>query len=166
MGQISYPVLNRFGYSMYWNNMWDSLHMYNRFFLKSLFLTSFFSDFFNFYLSLNFFFFSNFFEKNIKYVREKFKSEVLKIDLNRHRKINKFYEESVSEALSSRVHMMVFGNWWILIIFLYQSHIVLEEEEEEIPETPYLTHYLNKLFFLKNNFNYFYKINTLSRTSF
>lgn len=166
MGQISYPVLNRFGYSMYWNDMWDSLYSYNRFLLKSLFLNFFFSDFFNFYLSLNFFFFSNFFEKNVSRIREKLIPEILNIDLTKFRKINKFYEENVSSSLTGRIHMLVFGGWWILSIFIYQSQIKTEEEEEFIPESPYTAHYLNKLFFFKNNLNYLSSINTFSKTVF
>lgn len=140
--------------------------MYNRFLLKSLFLNFFLSDFFNFYLSLNFFFFSNFFEKNITHLRDKFVPDLLKIDLKKYRKVNKFYEDHVSEALPGRIHMSVFSNWWIVNVFLYQPHIHVEEEDEELPETPYLPHYLNKLFFLKNNFNYFSQLNVLTKTFF
>lgn len=166
MGQISYPVLNRFGYSMYWNDMWDSLHSYNRFLLKSLFLNFFFFDFFNFYLSLNFFFFSNSFEKNVFRVREKLIPEILNIDLTKLRKINKFYEESVSFSLTGRIHMLVFGGWWILSIFIYQSQVKTEEEDEFISESLYTAHYLNKLFFFKNNLNYLSPINAFSKTVF
>jgi hypothetical protein len=49
---------------------------------------------------------------------------------------------------------------------LYQSKVKTEEEEELVPETPYLTHYLSKLFFYKNNLNYLSRVSILSKTGF
>lgn len=51
MGQISLPVLNRTGYSMFWSSVWDSKHNYNKLFkqdvaLKKLILSLFSERFF------------------------------------------------------------------------------------------------------------------------
>jgi len=38
MGQINLPVLNRTGYSMFWQSVWDEKHNFNRGFKEDILL--------------------------------------------------------------------------------------------------------------------------------
>jgi hypothetical protein len=163
VGQISYPILNRFGYSMYWNNMWDNINNYSKFFLKSLFFNSIFFNFFNFYLSLNFFFYTFFFEQNLRNARIGYFSKLKNIDLSKIHKPNKFYQTNVSDALAGRIRILVFSNWYIIITHLYLSEAPLDESSEEeeggfIPhsytENTKINNYIQSYVFYKNNLLY------------
>ena len=95
MGQAGIPILNKVGYSMFWNSMWDNKINYNRSSNEDVFLIKFMDLFLNDGISINTFnikkyninkqFFYNKYnlpEKNLNYIILKklfFKKNKLKI---------------------------------------------------------------------------------------
>jgi hypothetical protein len=47
VGQVSLPVLNRTGYSMFWSSVWDSKHNYNKLFKQDIILKRIIGSLFN-----------------------------------------------------------------------------------------------------------------------
>lgn len=163
MGQISYPILNRFGYSMYWNNMWDNTVNFNKFFLKTFFLNNVIFNFFNLYLTLNLFFLTNHFVKNLKRIRKYnfFKTRFLDFPLIL--RPNKFYQKHISSCLNGRIRIYIYSGWFILLTNIHSLDIgePLEDYAEKksrknfILRTPKLIDYLNNHLFYKNNISKF-----------
>ena len=165
MGQISYPILNRFGYSMYWNGMWDNLQQYSRFFLKNLFLNEFLSNFFNFYLTVNYFFFSNFFRKNIINGRQKFQTQLSKINVIKYRQTNNNYIKFLKKSFSGRVWVFFFNTWCITSVFIYSSKFKTKRIQPKTKKANFSLFFL-KLFVIKNNYNYFNKNKFFQKATF
>jgi hypothetical protein len=121
MGQISYPILNRYGYSMYWDNMWDNLQYYNKFFRKSLFFNFVFFNIFNFYLSLNFFFYTKNFYKNLDTCRNKYKNFYTRFNLESLKQINSNYGKNLNNTYPGKVWIFSIEQWYIISVLLYNS---------------------------------------------
>jgi hypothetical protein len=165
MGQISYPILNRYGYSMYWDNMWDNLQYYNRFFMKSLFFNLIFFNIFNFYLTLNFFFYTKNFYKNINYCRNKYKNFFLNLNLNSYKYINYNYGKSLNNVYPGKVWIFIIEQWYIISIFLYNSVFTKEDSEIENIKVKNIFPYMYSAIFSNcnivniNKYKYFLKEN-------
>ena len=154
MGQISYPILNRFGYSMYWNNMWDNISCYNKFLLKSLFFNNFFFNFFNFFLSLNFFFYTKHFNSNALTARQQNQGLIQNFDSKKIKKPNELYKEVASGYLSGRVGILVFNGWYIISINLYLLEQRIPEDnaksdDSDSSDPHLLDDYMHDFFFIK-----------------
>lgn len=80
--------------------------MYNRFLLKDLFFKTFFRDFFTFFLSLNFFFISRHFEKNVTNVRLKLNYLQQFDNIPAMRFIRDYMEENMEEIYTGKIHLL------------------------------------------------------------
>jgi hypothetical protein len=150
---------------MHWNGMWDNLQQYNKFFLKNLFLNSILSNFFNFYLTMNYFFFSNFFKKNALNSRKKKMNKILNINHYKYRTNNNNYIKFLKKSFSGRVWVFFFNTWCVTSIFIYTSKFKIKklkmQKKKEIINTLFF-----KFLFLKNNFQFFYKNNFFKKITF
>jgi len=155
MVQKSMPYVNKTGYSMFWNSMWDSKNNYSKFLQKDFFIKSFIdfflSDFvqnqFLFKLSLNknntnLLIFKqlynlNFLEKNKKYIN---------LYLN-----NNFN----SDILISKIWFFRYQNWIILYFFIFsKSNSYIFKKNLKIKKNSnFIYNYLNNYYSNLFNFN-------------
>lgn len=89
--------------------MWTNTIMYNRLLLKDLFFKTFFRDFFTFFLSLNFFFVSEQFEKNLLNVRPKLHYLQQFDDIPAMRFVRDFMEENMEEIYTGKIHLLSYN---------------------------------------------------------
>ena len=130
MGQPGIHILNKTGYSMFWNSMWDNKIMYTRMLKENIFLEKFFNLSLNDSISTNTIKFSdknvNIFKKNIHIVDSK-KSSIYKHLIN----LNKI------KHYSSKIWVLRYQKWIILYHFLYilnfdkNKSILLESNDKE-----------------------------------
>lgn len=153
MVQKNTPYINKTGYSMFWNSMWDnkinfSKNLQKDFFLKS-FINFFFSDFIfnqfvnNFKLNktnnlfiINYHNF-NFLNKNFKLIKSY---------------TNTFYESSF---ILSKIWLFKYQNWVVIYFYIFSKGIPIFKKNLKINKSKkmYLYNYLNNYYFNIFKFN-------------
>lgn len=112
MGQTSIAMLNKVGYSMFWNSMWDNKILYNRLLKEDIFIEKFFKLTFNDSLSINLINLKKINKKtflNYNYNIDSKKSSLYKHIMNNN-KINYF---------SSKIWVLKYQKWVIIYQFIY-----------------------------------------------
>lgn len=114
MGQSSISILNKVGYSMYWNSMWDNKIMYNRYLKEDIFLDKYFNLIFNDNVSLNVF--------NLKKINIIKNDHFLNQNINDTKTLNK-YLLSLNNTIhfSSKIWVLKYQKWLILYNFVFLS---------------------------------------------
>lgn len=115
MGQISIPMSNKVGYSMYWNSMWDNKINYSRSLKEDIYLNRFIILVFEDCISTKIIKFYNKSYSNLVLNKYNFHTKISnKKDFNNYLlKINKvtFY--------SSRLWILKYQKWIVLYFFIY-----------------------------------------------
>ena len=144
MGQTSIARLNKTGYSMFWNAMWDNKVNYSRFLKEDLYINDFFNLIFNDNMSLNIFNFKKInFKSNHNYV--------IFQNINNHQSLFK-YISSLNKIsyFSSKLWILRYQKW---VIFFYFLYIEKTPNNKKLLEDIF-NYNLNYSFFLKNYFNF------------
>ena len=128
MGRVSVPILNKSGYSMYWNSMWDDKLNYSRSLKEDIFLKEFVYLFFeggsNFMIFLNL----KDFSKKLEYFKKKYffktKKIIKKNDIGTEisyklviKKKNKF------RPYLSKVWLIRYQGWIIIYFYAYSFNL-------------------------------------------
>ena len=113
MGQSGISMLNKTGYSMFWNSMWDNKISYNRHFKEDIFLNKFFLLGFNDNLSNNFISEFKNLKKNSKFTTNQ------NINLNKVNLKNYLLNLNKIEYFSSKLWVFRYQNWLILYHFIF-----------------------------------------------
>ena len=140
MGQTKFKYLNRVGYSIYWNNSWESKHNYRKNFINFLFLDLFLNKILDdsFFVQDYFFKKNNNTNNNIIFLKKLFffkkKSKNLKI-------------------FNSKIWILKLQNWIIVNIFVYTTkknvnNINNEKKKKIIFKKNKYNNYLGKFNFL------------------
>jgi hypothetical protein len=115
MGQTKFKYLNRSGFSIYWNNSWESKNNFKKNFVNFYFLDLFLNKFFNEKIFLKDYFYKknkllnfnkNFFYKNILYFKKK---NILK---------KKFKNLKI---FNSKLWIFKYQSWIILKMYIYKT---------------------------------------------
>ena len=141
MGQAGIPILNKVGYSMFWNSMWDNKVLYNRMLKEDIFLDKFFSLAFNDSLSSNTLILKN---KNFYF----FKKYNQIPDLKKKNVYKYMFNKSKSNYYSTKLWILKYQKWVILYHFLY----ILDFNRNRRNNKNFL---YNK--FINSNYFYLYK---------
>ncbi len=113
MGQTKFKYINRSGYSIYWNNSWESKNNFKKSFINFYFLDIFLNKFFNDNLFVKDYFFKknksfnfnkNYFSKNILFLKKKY---IIKKKLKNLKIFN------------SKIWILNYQNWIIIKIYIY-----------------------------------------------
>ena len=112
MGQTKFKILNRSGYSVHWNNSWESKKNYKKNFINFLFLELFLEKVFNDSLFVQDYFFIknrnnvkyNFLSKNIMFLKK------LNVFKNNLKKLKIF---------NSKIWIFKYQNWVIINVYVY-----------------------------------------------
>jgi len=168
MVQKSMPYVNKSGYSMFWNSMWDTKNSYskflqNDFFIKS-FINFFLSDFFQnqFILKLNNTNLTNFVNFNYKFHHFNNSKKLMSLYLIENFNINIYF---------SKIWLFKYQNWIIIYFYIYSksNSYIFKKNTRINKNNNYLYNYINNyyisslslninknyydsFFFLKNNF--------------
>lgn len=113
MGQTKFKILNRSGYSVYWNNSWESKNNYKKKFVNYFFLDLFLEKIFNDSLFVQ----DYFFVKNKKSLNKKnyfYKNIIFLKKLNNFK--NNFKQLKV---FNSKVWIFNYQDWVIVNVYTY-----------------------------------------------
>jgi len=120
MGQISIPMSNKVGYSMYWNSMWDNKINYSRSLKEDIYLNKIINLFFEDNVSTNILKTPKKFQKNqINVKKYNLHSKSVKIDFVLLKYLNKFNKIKIFPA---KLWILKYQRWVILFYFIYLPH--------------------------------------------
>lgn len=153
MGRISSPCINKAGYSMFWNNMWDDKHNYSKILCEDEFLR----------ITMPLVFEDNFSNDLALYIK---KEHIFLEKLNlyeifcKNLKPISIYKLLKSEKISlffSKTWIMRYQGWVVLYIFIYLpvfNNFLIEESINFEFEKSYFNVFFNYYYnVLKINYN-------------
>lgn len=169
MGQISVPVINKTGYSMYWSSMWDDKFNYSRFLKEDIYIRKFIPIL----LEDNILF--NFRHKNNLY---NLNSVNVKYNMHIHSDWNKYEIHSYINGLNksifytSKIWVLRYQSWILIFFYIYSPSFnkllkktdILENSVSDSISHNILLNYYNSL--IKLNHNYLFYKNSLNKNIF
>lgn len=162
MGQSSIPMLNKVGYSMFWNSMWDNRVLYTKFIKEDLYFNDFFKLIFNDNLSINLFNLKKL--KKNKYIK---KNLIQFIDNTNNIKLMKYLNSNNKiNYTQSKLWILKYQKWIIFYQFIYLSKFdktfknsIVDSFSFKSENSDIIKNYLKINNKLNNHFSYFLKIN-------
>jgi len=159
MGQMSIPALNKVGYSMYWNSMWDNKVSYTRSLKEDLYLNKYIDLLFDDKISAKILnanrknkFNVRIIKKYIPHSREKYLNNNL---INYLKKNNKIIH------LTSKLWVFKYQKWVVLFCFLYlpifnniKKKKIIVKKNYVYDSNPYNLLYIYKKASLKFKYSY------------
>lgn len=143
MGKINLPLLNRVGYSIFWDSNWENFFNYTNNLNKNLFIKSLLFLLLDDKIIYNFYFLSNSFcflkKKNVDFFKNAFINNGLK-------KIKSY------PFFNSKLWYFKYQKWCIIIFFFYNI-----SSKNNYKNNLFIKSFYNHFFFTKKN-NDFYKI--------
>ena len=155
MVQKNIPYINKSGYSMFWNSMWDSKNNYSKFLQKDFFIKSFINYFFSDFLQNQFIFKINFSKLDFNKIKLKYDFNFLTVKKNY---INSYLNNNINNDIHiSKIWFFKYQNWVILYFFIFSktNSYVFNKNFKLNKNNLYFYNYLNSYYFnlLKLNFN-------------
>lgn len=113
------PIMNKTGYSMYWNSMWDDKLNYTRSFKEDVFIKIFFYLFIEGGYTFLFRYKIVDVDKHLKFLKNKYNLHIIKRkkDENNFNLITDY--SNTSEPYTSKVWLLKYQNWVIFYFFTY-----------------------------------------------
>lgn len=128
MGRVSMPIMNKTGYSMYWNCMWDDKLNYSRSLKEDIFIKNFIYIFFEggsnsmFFIDLKFFFkMSKYLVKNYNFQIKKY---IQKNELGLNTKYKYYVEKKKNfRPYLSKIWILKYQSWIIIYFYSYSFNL-------------------------------------------
>lgn len=169
MGQISVPVMNKTGYSMYWSSMWDSKFNYSRFLKEDIYVRKFIpvlledNILFNFKNKNKI---TNFNNLNTKY------NVHIHNDFNKHEIYNYINMLNKTIFYTSKIWVLRYQSWVLIFFYIYSPSFnkllkktdFLNNSVTDSASHSILLNYYNSL--IKLNYNYLFYKNSLKKNTF
>lgn len=166
------PIMNKTGYSMYWNSMWDDKLNYTRSFKEDIFIKIFFYLFIEGGYTFLFRYKIDNVDNHLNYLRNKYNLHILK-KKKEEKNFNLLTNYSnFSESYTSKIWLLKYQNWVVFYFFIYSfnSGIFykkkknLKKKKSNIKYFNILISYYYKFLKLDYNFRYFsdFSFNKLS----
>ena len=154
------PIMNKTGYSMYWNSMWDDKINYTRSLKEDIFV----KIFFNLFIEGGYTFLLRYKIKNIDlhldFLKKTYNLHILK-KKKEDNKYNYITDYSrFSEPYSSKIWMMKYQTWVIFYFFIYSfnSGVFFKKKKIKIRKSSKKYYdLLNSYYFNLNKIDYNYK---------
>lgn len=157
MAQISIPMSNKVGYSMFWNSMWDNKINYSRGLKEDVYLNKFIPLLFQDKISRKIF-------KTIDFNKIDLNKMVLRYNL--HMKVLNFNKKNFYKYLSeinkvkyfkSKIWILKYQKWFIIYFFIYLPFF--NKFKKKISKFKFIKRYnkynnLNSLLFMYKKINY------------
>jgi len=155
MGQLNLPVLNRVGYKMYWNSVWDSCYSYRKEFNKNFFLKAVLM----LLLSDRLLYGSFFLSKKFNFFLDKKKLNFSNFTINSSEEFMELAKKNIP-CFYSRIWYIKYQSWVLITLFIYSAKVQRQKffKKNIFKKNKIYFCYYNYLYFLKNNFNNKYNI--------
>lgn len=157
MGQINYPKLNRFGYSMHWDQAWSNLNFFFKSFSKFYLADKIIANIFLEKISQSFYFLTKSFFKNNKLLMDFFKEKPT--NLTNFKTL--MYKKTIFYKLPfylGKVGFFKFQSWILIKPYIYLP--TPQKIISNLSEKNYKINYFVSFFTFKNYYNnYFFKKN-------
>jgi len=155
MVQKNMPYVNKSGYSMFWNSMWDSKNNYSKFLQKDFFIKSFISYFLSDFLQNQFVFKFNLNKVNIKNIKDIYNLNFLD---NKKNYINLYLNNNNNlDIFNSKIWLFKYQNWVIIYFFIFSkiTSYIFKKNVRIKKNNLYLYNYLNSFYLncIKLNLN-------------
>lgn len=113
------PIMNKTGYSMYWNSMWDDKLNYTRSFKEDIFIKFFFYLFIEGGYTFLFRYKVLNIDNQLKYLKNKYNFHILKKkkEENNFNLITNY--SNFSELYTSKIWILKYQSWVIFYFFIY-----------------------------------------------
>jgi len=166
------PIMNKTGYSMYWNSMWDDKINYTRSFKEDILIKM----FFNLFIEGGYLFIVRYkikdMDKHLKMLKNNYNLHILKKKKDENR-FNYFLDKKKkSDPYLARVWLLKYQTWIIFYIFtyVYNTNNIFNKKKKKLKKKKTYKQYLNVVLnyyshLLKNDYNYFLYNNNLSNKS-
>lgn len=169
MGQISIPMLNKVGYSMYWNSMWDNKVDFSRSLKEDIYLNKFVPLIFSDLISA----------KILKYS----KSSIKKIDIDyyniptknktKHEIYLHLLRSNKLNLYSSKIWILKYQKWLIIFFFVYlprynrlKKKLFFSKKIEQYDNSVFNLFAIYKKANIKLNFSYSFYKNQVNKNYF
>lgn len=155
MVQKNMPYINKSGYSMFWNSMWDSKNNYSKFLQKDFFIKSFINYFLSDFLQNQFIFKLNLQKFDLNIIKNTYNLNFLE---NNKSYINLYLKNNFNTNLyNSKVWLFKYQNWIIIYFFIFSkiNSYVFKKNVKFNKNNLYLYNYFNNYYLnlLKLNSN-------------
>lgn len=166
------PIMNKTGYSMYWNSMWDDKLNYTRSFKEDIFVKFFFYLFIEGGYTFLFRYKINNIDNHLHYLKNRYNLHILKKkkEEDNYNLITDYSKNS--EPNTSKIWLLKYQNWVIFYFFIYSfsSGIFYKKKKFKFKKSHkkyfnILTSYYYNLIKLDYNFNLYNNYN-FSKLSF
>jgi hypothetical protein len=163
MGQISIPIMNKVGFSMFWNSMWDDKHNYSRSLKEDIFIRSFVKLLFEDVPSSNIRFLSdNIFKSSIKNPIFKKYNIHLKRGFSLAEFRNYLFRFNKPSLYFSKVWVLKYQSWIIIYFFVYSNKFnkflkkQIDTDYTDILENDYMFDIVSNYYlsFFKSNYKF------------
>lgn len=171
------PIMNKTGYSMYWNCMWDDKLNYSRSLKDDIFLKNFIYIFFEGGDNFMFFVDLRFYEKKNHFLKKKYNFQIKQVFKKNEIGAEIGYKYAVKKKKKfrpflSKIWLIKYQTWIIIYFYSYSFNLSsffkkkIKKSKKIKKNKKYFTivfnYYKNLLklncsyFFFKNNFNYYF----------
>jgi len=162
MGRISMPMMNKTGYSMYWNSMWDDKLNYSRAFKEDILI----KIFFNLFIEGGYTFVIRHkiknFDLHLKMLKNRYNLHILKKKKDETR-FNYFIDPKKNiKSFLSKVWLLKYQNWIVFYFFVYSPDLgglkKPKKKKQKIKKKQYnyiINRYYYNFFRINYSYNYF-----------
>lgn len=119
MAQISIPMSNKVGYSMFWNSMWDSKINFSRSLKEDIFLKNFIPLIFNDKISSKILKTLSFEDLNKKNVFEKYNLHIRTKNFKKNLFFKYISDLNKTNYFNSKIWVLKYQKWIIIYFFMY-----------------------------------------------
>jgi len=163
MGQISIPIMNKVGFSMFWNSMWDDKHNYSRSLKEDIFIKLFIKLLFEDIPSSNIRFVSNNIWRTSNRINVLKKYNIhLKKDASLTELRNFLFKSGKQSLYFSKIWILKYQTWIIIYFFVYSPKFnkllnkQIEDDYINILENNYMYDILSNYYlsFYKTNYKF------------
>lgn len=166
------PIMNKTGYSMYWNSMWDDKLNYTRSFKEDVFIKMFFYLFVEGGYTFLFRYKIKNLDDHLNYVKYKYNLHILKKKKDDDKfNLNVDYSR-FSELYSSKIWLLKYQTWVIFYFFIYSFNSGVFFKKKKVlfrKSNKKYTDILNSYYYnlLKNDYDFnFYNDYNFNKFSF
>ena len=164
MGRVSMPIMNKTGYSMYWNSMWDDKLNYSRSLKDDIFIKEFIYLFFQGNNTFMFFLDLKNYENKFNFLKKKYNFQVKKVPKKNAigAEIGKKYavkKKAKFRPYLSKVWVLKYQTWLVIYFYSYTFNLSIFYKKKSKKSKKYrkyfnlILHYYVNVIKISNNYN-------------
>lgn len=146
MVQKNMPYINKSGYSMFWNSMWDNKNNFSKFLQKDFFIKSFINYFFSDLLQNQFIFKINLNKIDFNNLKNNYSLNFLE---NNKNYLNLYLNNNFNlDIHNSKIWLFKYQNWLIIYFFIFSkaNSYIFKKNIKFTKNNLYFYNYLNNYY--------------------